>query len=147
VNVATDAKGLRGTNIAAYGKESLALAADCLLSSNPDVVKTAIAAIGQVRTQKASEILYQYLVPEFEQLEKTRRWQRQIPAEDPGWQPLAIAIWEGAIAIEDCTLLKLEKNGIVNLIAHHPQIVLEFCGYLSQRLRETERYPFADNLL
>jgi len=365
--------------LAAYGKEGLALAADCLLSSNPDVVKTAIAAIGQVRTQKASEILYQYLVPEFEQLEKTRRWQRQIPAEDPGWQPLAIAIedfhqrllqktlyilsclghahtvntarrilatsnqqerekaievllslshrqfvtpllpllepsrsaaqavrptaqglrtqgykllleaiesqdrwiragvlialaripsslikdpdpliqsltkeifpllieqalpipntmkrllflkkvalfknlsldelllinqslaqekvlanqtifqegkwrhhlyiiweggvqivktidgqpkktrqlksgqffgevalfneepsWEGAIAIEDCTLLKLEKNGIVNLIAHHPQIVLEFCRYLSQRLRETERYPFADNLL
>lgn len=41
------------------------------------------------------------------------------------------------VAAGDCTLLKLDKNSLFSLIIQRPQIVLEFCRELSQRLRNT----------
>lgn len=51
--------------------------------------------------------------------------------------------WNGAIALKDCTLLKLEKNCFISLITQLPPIVLEICRFLSQRLRETDKYRLA----
>ena len=48
--------------------------------------------------------------------------------------------WDGAIALEDCILLKLEKKRFISLIAQRPHIILEICRFLSQRLRETDKY-------
>jgi HEAT repeat protein len=48
--------------------------------------------------------------------------------------------WDTAIAISHCTLLKLEKKRFLNLISQRPQIILEICRFLSQRLRETDKY-------
>ena len=48
--------------------------------------------------------------------------------------------WNGAIAITDCTLLKLEKNRFLSLIAQRPHIIMEICRFLSQKLRETDKY-------
>ena len=78
--------------LAAYGKPGLSLAQKSLSSPQREVVNTAIAAIAKVRTKSASDILFKYLTPEFEQLNKTRKWQQQIPQNDPSWQPLAVAI-------------------------------------------------------
>lgn len=78
--------------LATYGPQGLALAQDSLSSSNPDVVNSAMVAIGQVRTKRASNILYDYLNPQFQQVNRTRRWQGQIPRQEYHWQPLAIAI-------------------------------------------------------
>jgi CRP-like cAMP-binding protein len=46
--------------------------------------------------------------------------------------------WNGAIAMEDSVLLKLEKNRFISLITQRPHIVLELCRFLSQQLRETD---------
>jgi CRP-like cAMP-binding protein len=54
--------------------------------------------------------------------------------------------WDGAIAVKDCTLLKLEKNRFISLITQRPHIVLEICRFLSQRLRETDKYRLARKL-
>ncbi|NEP59456.1 MAG: cyclic nucleotide-binding domain-containing protein [Symploca sp. SIO2G7] len=78
--------------LAAYGEQGLALAQDSLSSSNPDLVDAAIAAIGQVRIKRASDILFDYLTPDFQQVARSRQWQQQIPHSEPSWQPLAIAI-------------------------------------------------------
>ena len=78
--------------LAAYGKPGLSLAQDNLSARNRSVVDAAIAAIGQERSRQAADILFKHLAPEFQQINLTRRWQRQIPADNPGWQPLAIAI-------------------------------------------------------
>ena len=78
--------------LAAYGKSGLSLAQDNLSATNPEIVNAAIAAIGQVRTKQASDILYKYLTPEFQQVNQTHRWQQQISNTDPNWQPLAVAI-------------------------------------------------------
>ena len=48
--------------------------------------------------------------------------------------------WDGAIAAEDCTLLKLEKQKFKALMMRHPRISLEICRYLSQRLREYDDF-------
>ena len=48
--------------------------------------------------------------------------------------------WDGAIALQDCTLLKLEKKRFISLITQRPHIILEICRFLSQRLRETDKY-------
>ena len=48
--------------------------------------------------------------------------------------------WDGAIAVQDCILLKLEKKRFISLIAQRPHIILEICRFLSQRLRETDKY-------
>ncbi|NJK27518.1 MAG: cyclic nucleotide-binding domain-containing protein [Coleofasciculaceae cyanobacterium SM2_3_26] len=45
-----------------------------------------------------------------------------------------------AIAQSDCTLLKLEKSRFISLIAQRPQIVLEICKFLSDRVRATDIY-------
>lgn len=54
--------------------------------------------------------------------------------------------WDGAIAVKDCTLLKLEKNRFISLITQRPHIVLEICRFLSQRLRDTDKYRLAQKL-
>jgi HEAT repeat protein len=78
--------------LAAYGRPGLALAQDYLSSLNNDVVNAAIAAIGQVQTKQASTLLFDYLAPDFKQVNRTYRWQQQIPQNDPGWEPLSVAI-------------------------------------------------------
>ncbi|MEM9218205.1 MAG: cyclic nucleotide-binding domain-containing protein [Cyanobacteria bacterium P01_F01_bin.150] len=51
--------------------------------------------------------------------------------------------WDGAIALVDTTLLKLEKSRFISLVSQRPHIILEACRFLSQRLRETDAYPKA----
>ncbi|VEP13047.1 putative Transcriptional regulator [Hyella patelloides LEGE 07179] len=48
--------------------------------------------------------------------------------------------WDTATALENSTLLKLEKKRFLNLISQRPHIILEICRFLSQRLRETDKY-------
>lgn len=48
--------------------------------------------------------------------------------------------WDTAIAVTNCVLLKLEKKQFLNLVAQRPHIILEVCRFLSQRLRETDKY-------
>ncbi len=78
--------------LAAYGEQGLSLAKESLLSANQNLVEAAIAAIGQIRIRKASDILYDYLSPDFQEISHTRQWQQKIPLHTPSWQPLAIAI-------------------------------------------------------
>ncbi|MEM9806149.1 MAG: cyclic nucleotide-binding domain-containing protein [Cyanobacteria bacterium P01_D01_bin.56] len=73
-------------------KGGLAEAQTQLESSERDTVNGAIATIGRVRTRQASDILYTHLTDDFRQIEQTRRWQAQIPENNPNWQPLAVAI-------------------------------------------------------
>ena len=80
------------STLAAYGKSGLGITKDSLQASNPDVVNTAIAAIGKIQSKQANEILYKHLTPDFQYLAQTRKWQQQIPQEDPSWKLLAVAI-------------------------------------------------------
>ncbi|MEM9508403.1 MAG: cyclic nucleotide-binding domain-containing protein [Cyanobacteria bacterium P01_E01_bin.35] len=54
--------------------------------------------------------------------------------------------WDSAIALEDSVLLCLEKKRFLSLISQRPHIVLEICRFLSQRLRETEKYMSAKKM-
>ncbi len=78
--------------LAAYGETSLMLAQAQLASSQPRVANAAIAAIGQVRTKRARNLLYDYLALDFQLLAETRKWQPQLPVLDERWQPLVVAI-------------------------------------------------------
>ena len=78
--------------LAAYGKPGLKLAKEKLNSDSVRVVNTAIAAIAIAKTKQANEILYKHLTPEFQQFNRTRKWQQQIPHQDPSWRLLAVAI-------------------------------------------------------
>ncbi|MBT9316094.1 cyclic nucleotide-binding domain-containing protein [Leptothoe spongobia] len=73
-------------------KGGLAEAKEQLQSHNRNTVNSAIATIGKIRTRRASDILYAHLADDFQQVSHTRRWQTQIPQDDPNWQPLAVAI-------------------------------------------------------
>ena len=78
--------------VAVYGQPGLTFAKKLLASDNPEIVKTAIAAIGKSRASFADDILFEYLAPKYQEVTTTRQWQEQIPQEDPIWQPLVIAI-------------------------------------------------------
>lgn len=78
--------------LAAYGRSGLEIAKASLRAAQPEVVSTAITAIGLVRTKYASNLLFDYLAPSYRQLGRTRKWQQQIPQADPQWQPLRVAI-------------------------------------------------------
>ena len=54
--------------------------------------------------------------------------------------------WDGAIALEDSVLLCLEKKRFISLISQRPHIILEICRFLSQRLRETDKYMSAKKM-
>ena len=79
-------------SLAAYGEAGLPLAKESLSSDNLNLVNTAIAAIGKIGTKQASNMLYNYLAPDFTQLSQIQKWQTQIPTNDPTWKPLQIAI-------------------------------------------------------
>ncbi len=78
--------------LAAYGRSGLTLAKDKLKASSADVVNAAVTAIGRVRTKYASNLLFDYLTPDYRQLARTRQWQQLLPTADPNWQPLQAAI-------------------------------------------------------
>lgn len=78
--------------LAAYGQDGLTIARNSLASDKPQVVKTAIATIGKLKSKQANDILFKHLTPEFQQLALTRKWQQQIPSQDPSWRLLAVAI-------------------------------------------------------
>ncbi|MEM1255369.1 MAG: cyclic nucleotide-binding domain-containing protein [Cyanobacteria bacterium P01_H01_bin.21] len=73
-------------------KGGLAEAKAQLTSDSREIVNGAIATIGKIRTRRASDVLYAHLADDFQQVGHTRRWQSQIPQDDPNWQPLAMAI-------------------------------------------------------
>ncbi|MGK7890959.1 MAG: HEAT repeat domain-containing protein [Leptolyngbyaceae cyanobacterium] len=78
--------------LANYGAAGLELAQAQLQSTDPERVKSAIATIGQFRTRQASDMLFDYLTADRQQLARTRKWVQQIPQNDTRWLPLAIAI-------------------------------------------------------
>ena len=80
------------STLSAYGKAGLMVAQSQLTAEDPQVVKTAISAIAKFKSRQADEILFQHLTPEFQQFNLTRKWQQQIPQQDPSWQFLAVAI-------------------------------------------------------
>jgi hypothetical protein len=79
-------------SLANYGAKGLELAQAQLQLPDPECVKSAIATIGQFRTQQASDILFDYLAADRRLLARTRKWQQQIPANDSRWLPMTIAI-------------------------------------------------------
>ncbi len=80
------------SSLAAYGELGLPTAKASLSSNRVEVVKSAISAIGKVPTRKAANILFKYLETDFAQINHTRKWQQQIPENNPNWQPLKVAI-------------------------------------------------------
>jgi len=80
------------TALIAFGQAGLLVAQAHLNSPQPETVEAAIAAIGQVRTNYASNLLFNHLLPDFQTVNQTRKWQQQIPQQDPRWQPLQWAI-------------------------------------------------------
>ncbi len=78
--------------IAVYGQPGLNFAKRLLELDNPEIVKTAILAIGKSRASFSSDILFEYLTPKYQEVTTTRKWQQQIPHQDPVWQPLVVAI-------------------------------------------------------
>ena len=78
--------------LSAYGKSGLAVARESLTSDRPNVVNTAIAAIAKVKSKQANEILFKHLAPEYQHFALTRKWQHNIPRQDPSWRLLAVAI-------------------------------------------------------
>ncbi|MBX2865069.1 MAG: hypothetical protein KTR27_16070, partial [Leptolyngbyaceae cyanobacterium MAG.088] len=47
------------------------------------------------------------------------------------------------IAKDDCMLLKLEKQRFISLTTQRPHILLEICRFMSQQLRETDKFRSA----
>ncbi|MEB3280179.1 MAG: cyclic nucleotide-binding domain-containing protein [Lyngbya sp.] len=77
--------------ISVYGEMGLSSVEKCLSSERPEVVKTAITAMGYIGTYRAEDILFNHVSEELQQVYRTGKWQ-QIPREHPSWKLLAIAI-------------------------------------------------------
>lgn len=80
------------TALIAFGQAGLLVAQAHLTAPQPETVQAAIAAIGQVRTKHASNLLFNHLAPDFQTIAQTRKWQQQLPKDDRNWQPLRVAI-------------------------------------------------------
>ena len=80
------------STLSAYGKAGLAVAREHLADDRSQVVDCAIAAIAKVKSKQANEILFKHLTPEYQHLALTRKWQQQIPQQNPSWRLFAIAI-------------------------------------------------------
>lgn len=68
-----------------YGKQSLGVAKIYLFSSRIEVVEAAIAAIAMVKTPQASDILYNYLKPDYELFSQIQKWLPKIPPKQGKW--------------------------------------------------------------
>ncbi len=51
--------------------------------------------------------------------------------------------WSGAVAKDDCLLLKLEKQRFINLTTQRPHILLMICRFISLQLREVDKFRSA----
>jgi HEAT repeat protein len=78
-------------SLAAYGETGLSWAEERLRSPRTEVVEAAIAAIGQVGTRRAENLLFEHLKPNYALVQSSLRWQRSLP-ERKRWQLLKIAI-------------------------------------------------------
>lgn len=78
--------------LSCYGDEGLVISRDYLLSSRPEVVKSAILAIGLVRTKTAEDILYNFIQSDLKLVNRTRIWQLCLDADDSLFEMLQVAI-------------------------------------------------------
>ncbi|MGI0495733.1 HEAT repeat domain-containing protein [Limnospira platensis CENA597] len=78
--------------LSCYGNQGLAVSRDYLLSSRPEVVKSAILAIGLVRTKTAENILYNFIQSDLKLINRTRIWQQHIDADNSLFEMLQVAI-------------------------------------------------------
>jgi CRP-like cAMP-binding protein len=62
------------------------------LSAKNKLVKAALSVAGQVRTKKADDILFNYLVADYQELTCSLRWQQEISQNEPSCRFLVIAI-------------------------------------------------------
>ncbi|MBL1176705.1 HEAT repeat domain-containing protein [Pantanalinema sp. GBBB05] len=104
------------TAIATYGDVALSLVQGYLSDARQEVVEAAIAAIGQIRTRRAEDLLLQHLQPDYRRLARTLRWQEQIPSTASHWQPLAIALQDAHDRLLRRVLLVLSALGHAQLL-------------------------------
>jgi HEAT repeat protein len=78
--------------LAAFGERSLPVASAYLRAARPEVVDATISAIGRVGTRRAEEMLHEFMQADYRQVADNLRWLAGIPAGEPGWGPLAIAL-------------------------------------------------------
>lgn len=104
------------TAIATYGEVALPLVQSYLNATRQEVVEAAIAAIGQIHTRRAEDLLLLHLQPDYRRLTRTLRWQEQIPSRNPHWQPLAIALQDVHDRLLRRVLLVLSALGHAQLL-------------------------------
>ncbi len=78
--------------LARQGDRGLNIAQQSLASPQPETVEAAIAVLGKLGTRRASNLIYEYLLPDLRTIAQTSRWQHQIPQTDPNWRPLAMTL-------------------------------------------------------
>ena len=78
--------------LATYGERSLPVAASYLRSARPEVADAAISAIGRVGTRRAEEMLFEFMQADYRQVTANLRLLAEIPAGEPNWGPLRIAL-------------------------------------------------------
>ncbi len=78
--------------LANYGEKCLIIAEKYLYSSRMEVVEAAIAVIAKVRTRRAVKILENYLEPDYQLVNKTLYWLKQISADQYPWNLIKIIL-------------------------------------------------------
>lgn len=78
--------------ITTYGDRHLSLVEPFLWSERVEVIQAAIAAIGQMQTPAAEDLLFDYLQADYAQATRTLIWKQQIPMGIARWQVLSTAL-------------------------------------------------------
>jgi len=129
--LATVARGLEDSHarVRARVAEVMALAGDAAIpylvqalgATRPEVVESALSALGTIRTEAAADAALAFLEDDYRQVGRNRAWAAQIPRGDPRWKPVEVALEDSNRRVVDKVLRVLGAFGHSRILRHARQ--------------------------
>ncbi len=125
-----DDPGVREVSVAALqtraadcADTAIAVAEPYLAAQRPEVVASAITAIGSGGSRAAEEVLRKHLQGDLAAADSLRRWLRELPPADVYWQPLKVAVVDAAHRIRQRVFAVLSALGEESTLSRVRQLL------------------------
>lgn len=89
-----------------------------LASGRPEVTRSAVRALGRMRTAESADLAFAALQRDYRRAERCTRWLHRVPADAEEWVPLRVALEDSNRRAVDTVLDVLEAFGHQTTLRH-----------------------------
>ena len=100
------------------GRPALLLIQAALESHSTERVRSALRALGHMRTTRAADIAFAYLQQDYRRANRCAGWLARVPRDDPHWEPVRVTLEDATRRAVDRVLEVLGSFGHERTLRH-----------------------------